>query len=36
VSPDRWTARVGPSTTYIMDRVVRRMDGGSAQTDAQR
>jgi hypothetical protein len=24
VSPDRWTARVGPSTTYTMDRIVRR------------
>lgn len=24
VSPDRWTARVGPSTVYTMDRIVRR------------
>ena len=24
VSADRWTARVGPNTTYMMDRVVRR------------
>jgi hypothetical protein len=24
VSPDRWTARVGPSTTYTMDRIGRR------------
>jgi hypothetical protein len=23
VAPDRWTARVGPSTTYTMDRIVR-------------
>lgn len=24
VSPDRWTAQVGPSTTYTMDRMTRR------------
>lgn len=24
ISPDRWTAQVGPSTTYTMDRIARR------------
>jgi hypothetical protein len=24
ISPDRWTAKVGPSTTYTMDRIARR------------